>query len=351
MKGRIDLLRTILKKKKLEGLLINNPSNLFYLTGVRLDIGFLLVTHSEVSLFVPSVLFAEARCQIDNFLVKNLGNQTQIEEIANYIRKDKIRYLGVECSISIDLWQRLKKRFKGVNIVFQDRILEEMRCIKDQNEITLIRKSASFSMKTLKHLKRWIKCGKKEWEVCNEIIHFITGQGKDLNLSFEPIVASGKNAFYPHYQLKTRTIREEDVVLVDFGCKYRGYASDLTRMIFLGKIKKIYKDMYDLVLKARDSALSVIKPGVKCSKVDGIARRVMERSGYGKFFIHNLGHGVGIDVHEMPYLTHQSKEVLEEGMVFTIEPGIYISGVGGMRVEDMVLVNKSGCEILTTEKE
>ncbi|MCK5534866.1 aminopeptidase P family protein [bacterium] len=348
MKTRIDYLKKVLRKNKLEAFLINNPSNFFYFTGVKLDTGFLLVTNSVVLVFVPDLLFAEAKCRIRNFLVVNLDKQ---EKIIEYVRRKHIKSLGVESSISINLWRQLKKELKGVNLILQNNISEQLRLRKDKKEIALIRKSACMAVKTWHHIKNWVKSGKEEWEIYNEITRFIIKQGKDWSIAFEPIVASGKkNTVFPHYRLRKRIVKKRDIVLVDFGCKYCGYRSDLTRMIFLGRIIKSHQSIYNLLGEARNRVLDKIRPGIECRILDNTAREVIKKGGYGKFFVHGLGHGVGIDVHELPYLNSRSKEVLTEGMVFTVEPGIYVPGVGGMRIEDMILVTKTGYEMLTEEK-
>ncbi len=349
MKTRIECLRKVLQKKKLEAFLINNPSNFFYFTGVRLDAGFLLVTSSHAVVFVPELLFAEAKCRIKKLAVVNLNKQNKITD---YIRRSRIKYLGVENSISINSYRQLKKELKGINVVLQNNLPEKLRLKKDKKEIILIRKSACMAVKTWEHIKSWVRSGKEEWEIYNEIIRFIMGQGKDWGIAFEPIVASGKeNTVFPHYRLRKRKVKQRDIILVDFGCEYCGYKSDLTRMIFLGRINKSHQRIYNLLGEARNRVLDKIRPGVKCSVLDNTAREVIKKGGYGKFFVHGLGHGVGIDVHELPYLNSKSKEILEEGMVFTVEPGIYVPGIGGMRIEDMVLVTKSGCKILTEERE
>ncbi len=349
MKTRIEYLRKVLKKKKLEAFLINNPSNFFYFTGVRLDAGFLLVTLSRVLVFVPELLFGEAKWRIKNLAVVNLNKQNKITD---YIRRSRIKSLGVENSISINLWRQLKRELKGINVVLQNNFSEKIRLKKDKKEIALIKKSACMAVKTWEHIKNWVRSGKEEWEIYNEITRFIIKQGKDWGISFEPIVASGKeNTVFPHYRLRKRKVEQKDIILVDFGCEYCGYKSDLTRMIFLGKINKSHQRIYNLLGEARNKVLDKIRPGVKCSVLDNTAREVIKKGGYGKFFVHGLGHGVGIDVHELPYLNNKSKEILEEGMVFTVEPGIYVPGIGGMRIEDMVMVTKSGCKILTEEKE
>ncbi len=349
MKIRIEYLRKVLREKKLEAFLIHNPSNFFYFTGIRLDAGFLLVTSSRALIFVPELLFTEVKRRVKNLAVVNLNKQNKI---ADYIRRNKIKSLGVESSISINLWRQLKRELKGINVVLQNNLSEKFRLKKDKKEITLIRKSACMAVKTWHHIKSWVRSGKKEWEIYNEITRFITKQGNDWGISFEPIVASGKeNTVFPHYRLRKREVKQRDIILVDFGCEYCGYKSDLTRMIFLGRINKSHQRIYDLLGEARNRVLEKIRPGVKCSVLDNTARAVIKKGGYGKFFVHGLGHGVGIDVHELPYLNNKSKEIVEEGMVFTVEPGIYIPGIGGMRIEDMVLVTKTGCKILTEENE
>jgi len=228
--------------------------------------------------------------------------------------------------------------------------------------VGLIRKSAQICVAAFRFIKRRIRIGMKEKTIACQLEYFMKKRGAEKP-SFDIIVASGGNTAYPHYQTGERKIRVGDCLLIDVGCVYKGYCSDLTRPLFLDIIKNNFKEgvraqlsfefkgkygkIYETVRKAQRAAIEKIGPGVKCSSIDSAARKVIARAGLGDYFIHRTGHGVGLDVHELPWVEGNSKQVLKPRMVLTVEPGVYIPGFGGVRIEDMVLVTKKGYEVLT----
>ena len=220
------------------------------------------------------------------------------------------------------------------------------RIKKDAAEVKALRKAGSLAARGFDHIRRIAKPGMRECDLAAEFESHIRKHGA-TKTSFDSIVAGGENAAYPHYITGNRILRKNDIVLCDIGALADGYCSDLTRTFFLGKISSLGRRIYDTVARAQQLAIRAVKPGVKTAQIDRIARDEIERAGYGRRFIHGTGHGVGVEIHEAPWVSPTSRDVLEPGMVVTVEPGIYLEGWGGVRIEDTLLVTKTGYEILT----
>jgi Xaa-Pro aminopeptidase len=364
MVDRLERLREILKLKRIEGFLITSPSNLFYLSGFRPEGSFGLVTQGEARIFVPELLYQQAKGITRNFVVMGFRNKL-LEKIGKFLTSEKIKRLGFEAGgVSVKRYKEMDKTFRRVRLVPLDGLVEEMRIVKTEEEVELIKKSARISVSALRFIKKRIRIGMKERIIACQLEYFMNKRGAEKP-SFDIIVASGENTAYPHYQTGERKIRQGECLIIDIGCLYKGYCSDLTRSLFLDIITNSqrkglrvplsfefrgkYKKIYEAVRKAQIAAIEKIRPGVKCSSIDSLARKVIAGAGFGDYFIHRTGHGIGLDVHELPRIEENSKEVLKPGMVLTIEPGVYIPGFGGVRIEDMVLVTKKGCEVLTEE--
>jgi len=229
------------------------------------------------------------------------------------------------------------------------------RMIKTPKELEIIKKAVELGAKAFDEFAEVIETGIDEYELSYRFKEKLTKRGK-RELSFEPIVAINENAAKPHATLTDKVLKKGDLLLLDAGIKYKRYCSDRTRTIHIGdkidmgknqKFNKNIQKVYDVVLKAQETAIKAVKPGIKAKELDKIARDVIEKAGFGKYFVHSLGHGVGLDIHEWPFINSRNETVLKEGMVFTIEPGIYIPGEFGIRIEDMVCINYKGeCEIL-----
>ncbi|NQT95730.1 MAG: aminopeptidase P family protein, partial [Candidatus Omnitrophica bacterium] len=225
-------------------------------------------------------------------------------------------------------------------------LIGKLRAIKDQQEVGLIKKAAAIAKKAYKSIKRELKEGKRETDIAGKIDFLVKKLGADRP-SFETIVASGANASMPHAKPTAKRIKNSEAIIVDFGARLKGYNSDLTRTSFVGKIDKHFKLIYSIISIAQSKAINKIRPGVKISEIDKAARSYIVKKGFGKYFTHALGHCIGIDVHELPSINSKNHSVLKEGMVFSVEPGIYIPGSGGVRIEDMILVTAKGHEVLT----
>ncbi len=276
----------------------------------------------------------------------------QLENLSSLVTQSRIKRIGInEESLSAAAVRKLKKclphckltRFSGKVPVAG--MVKKLRGIKTPQEIKIIRLVAKETVRIWDLVRKEIKVGMSEIEVAARINIHINRATYDY--SFQPIVASGVNSAFPHAITGKKRIKKEEHVVVDYGIRMENYCSDLTRTWVNGRINRQIRAFRDSVLKAQDLAFREIKPGVKAGYIASKVDDFLKKEGFGEFLLHGLGHGVGLEVHEIPYFRKDSSELLEEGMVVTIEPGLYKTGLGGVRQEDMVLVTKRGCEVLT----
>ncbi|MEA3459204.1 MAG: M24 family metallopeptidase, partial [Chloroflexota bacterium] len=225
-------------------------------------------------------------------------------------------------------------------------MVEKIRAVKEEDELKKIKRAVALTDEAFAHIVDFIEPGMTEKEVAWELEVFMRTYGAE-KMAFDPIVAAGPNGAMPHATPSEQAIRPGESLIMDFGCVIDGYHSDMTRTICLGRPDDRFQEVYDLVLSAQLAAEEAIRPGMMGKEADGIAREVIEKAGYGEQFGHGLGHGVGLAIHEKPTLGALSCDVLEPGMVFTVEPGIYIPGWGGVRIEDVVVLGEDGPEVLT----
>ena len=226
-------------------------------------------------------------------------------------------------------------------------VLVKLRNIKDSHEIALIEQAVTIAEHSFEALKAHLKAGQTENEIAGLLVYEMRRRGAS-NASFDPIIAAGANGSLPHYRPGAVKMQNNSALLVDWGALFSGYKSDLTRMIFMGDPPRKIREIYQIVLEAQEAAIAAIKPGAAGKKIDKIARDIITRAGFGKAFGHSLGHGVGRDIHEQVSLSQRSDVILKPGMVVTVEPGIYLPGIGGVRIEDDVLVTQTGCRVLSS---
>ena len=259
----------------------------------------------------------------------------------------KLRRIGYESHhISVFSLQRIKKFLKNVPLISVAHLVEEIRSVKNDAEVTNIRKAVTFAEKAFKHILKFIRPGISEKEVAWEMEQYMRKQGAE-KMAWDPfIVAAGKNSSMAHWGATGAKIKKGDQVQLDYGCSYHGYVCDISRVVFVGKPSGEQEKIYNLVLDAQKLALSLVKSGRGVATIDKKVRAFLENS-TKHYYRHALGHGVGLEVHELPYVNERRKNKLVEGNVITIEPGIYIPGWGGVRIEDMVLVTKEGPKLLT----
>ncbi|MFN3966603.1 MAG: M24 family metallopeptidase [Endomicrobiia bacterium] len=344
--SNIKKIREKFKEYKIESFIVNNPSDLFYLTGCNFSDYWFVITENESIAFSSKMLYSQIKDNLNTKIVLFDSFDDFSSKLEKFLKKRKIKNLGVDSSsIFLEIFQKIKKRVKNINWKFIPEFVKKIREIKTENEVELIREACKISVRVLSMIRKYLKPGVREKWISDMICSLFYKLGAEP--AFIPIVASGPNSAYPHHVSSDRSIKENDIVLIDLGCKFNGYCSDLTRTFFLGKIKKLYKKIFYLVEKAQKSAFREIYPGRKVSQLDISVREIIKSAGFGKYFLHRTGHGIGIEVHELPIVVKNSNVVLKKGMVFTIEPGIYIQNFGGVRIEDTVLVTDTGYEILT----
>lgn len=344
MTSRISLLRQKFSAYKIDGLIFFNMSNIRYLSGFTGSEGILLINSRKAILLVDGRYTVQAGLEATDIQIIEYSDK--IKGIFQAIKKLKLKRIGFEAnSITVEMYNQLTNHMQ--NEVFVDLAdeLKFIRAYKDETEIALMKKAAGISSAAIRSLMNQIKPGCTEKEVALQLEYNARISGAD-GLAFEAIVAAGANSALPHAQPTDRKIKKGDFVVIDFGVKYRGYCSDETCTIAFGKLTDRQKNAYQIVKDAHDRALAMIKENIHAADIDHCARSVFGKK-YGRYFVHGTGHGVGLEVHEAPRLATNSDDILKPQMVVTVEPGLYIPGLWGIRIEDTVLVKKNSCEKLT----
>ena len=341
-----NLVEDFSRHKNIDALLIVNDNNIRYLTQFPACESWLLVTKSRAFYITDSRYVLEARQGLKGVTVKQYSHMPCVA-LYELCKQHKIKRLGFdERHASFALWKKLKEFCpRQTKLIPATGLVELLREIKDDGEIAQIKACLKLHFKAIDFMKKVVKPGLSERQVGLKLESFVKSHGAEF--SFPPIIASGPNSCYPHARMTDRVLCNNEVVLLDFGIDLNGYKSDLTRNFFLGRIAPRVKQVFDALTLAQREAISLIKPGINSATVDLQARKVLRKFGLAKYFGHSLGHGVGLDIHEGPRLSSQSTSVLEAGMVITVEPGVYIPNQFGIRIEDMVLVTKEGCEVLS----
>ncbi len=343
--GRVARLRASLKRQGLSAVLVTHLPNVRWLCGFTGSAGSLLVSARDAVFFSDFRYRAQSRREVRGARLFEYTSRS-LEAIAAVVRHARIRRLGFESEkMTVAAHGDLGAAVPGVELVPLRGTVEGLRAIKDAAEAAVIRRALAIAGRALEVGARGL-AGKSEIAVASRLQSEIRRQRGDEE-SFPTIVASGPRAALPHGLPTRRVIGGGDLVVIDFGVRLSGYCCDITRTFSPGKWEKKSVEIYRTVLAAQSAALAVIGPGVKGSDVDAAAREIIERAGHGKNFGHGTGHGVGLEVHEQPVLSPRSGDILQPGMVVTVEPGIYVENFGGVRIEDMVLVTETGREILS----
>ena len=348
MNLRIKQLTAAFCRQKIDALLVTKDLDITYLTGFRACESWLLVGPRRAWYITDSRYIHEAREGLKGIQVKRYTN-SMAEALMDVVGKTRFKRIGIDTRHLTLFQYRILDRWapRGIRLVKADCLVEELRAVKDEDEIREIKKALGIHKQAHFYIKRNIRPNMRESDLLLRLERFVKSKG--ANFAFDPIIASGPNSCYPHAKVTERRIRADEPLLIDMGIDVDGYKSDLTRMVFLGKIPALVKQVHDAVYGAQRSAIAGIKAGVPAAEIDGLARNYLKRRRLGKYFGHALGHGVGLEVHESPRLAHNSSSVLKEGMIVTVEPAVYIPGKFGIRIEDMVLVKKNDCEILSDD--
>lgn len=318
--------------------------NIRYLIDFKGDGATLLVSKDKVKLYVNEMYYEQAQKDCPGIDIATV-NKNWIELLNRDLKREKIKRLAFEPDIDFSTYRKLSYSISGIELIPVENLVDSLRAIKDEEEINSIRKAAEIADLAFMHLKTLIKPGIKEQDLVAEFDYFVRKRG--AKTSFEPIILYGETSSLPHGSSSSREVKSNGILLIDYGAMYNGYCSDATRTFYLGKPSKEYTRLYNVVLKAQEEAESAIKPGITAGEIDRIAREVINKEGFGDKFIHSTGHGVGLEIHEYPRLSEGNNVTLEKGMVITVEPGIYIKGFGGIRIEDLILVTDNGREIIT----
>jgi Xaa-Pro aminopeptidase len=345
---RIEALKQkAFKEKEFDGFLILNEAHLLYFAGFPGAACLLIPRNGENMLYVYSVNYEQAKAEGKEFKVELIkGGENLMSKVAAQVKAFEIKKLAFDM-LSVENYRSLVKGLRGkTRLKPQNVLVWELRKIKNSEELLLMRKAGELTCEGMKAACETLKPGIKEYEVAAEIEYAMRRKGS-WGTAFETIVASGARSAFPHGGCTEREIRDGDLVIVDIGAAYQHYRSDMTRTFVAGKPSEKQKRLYEIVKKAQEKAFQAIKTQAKAKAVDAAARKVIEEAGYGEYFVHGLGHGLGLEIHEPPTLSPQSKEKLATGNVLTIEPGIYIVGFGGIRIEDTVLVKEQGAEKFT----
>ena len=359
--NRVQRLLERLNGRSLSGIFISQPENRRYLSGFKPadpqlneSSGFLIIGNGLAILGTDPRFEGEAQTQAKGFypFIYQKGLETSWPEIQGQL--ETVGSLAFEGqSLSFHTYQRLKKlmRSKGNLISFRPtyQVVEELRAQKDRQEIEAISRALRITEEAFQAVLKILRPGKTEKEIAWQVKQWIHLKGGD-DLAFEPIVAAGPNAALPHAEPSEREIRKGEPILFDFGSKWKGYCSDLSRTVFLGQPTDRFKEVYSLVRQAQLQAEKGIRAGLSTAEADALARSVIEKGGDGKYFKHSLGHGVGLATHELPSLSPIKAVPLLPGMVVTLEPGIYLPGWGGVRLENMALIQKRGARLLNQDQ-
>ena len=352
---RLSRVRAVMKGKKIDAFLLTSPYNRRYLShfsakdpDITESSGSLLILPHEAILLTDGRYEVQARQETAGWRISiyKKGLSSALKEI---LKGQDIKRIACEPAyMTLKNQTLIKKALKGVELVPLDHKIEGMRTIKEEAELECIIKAISIAESVFEMAHDRLRPGVTEKEVAWWIVEALSliSEGP----SFPPIVASGPNAALPHAVPTERAIQEGEPIIIDMGASFDGYCSDMTRTLFLGEPDYRVKKIYAVVRKAQLAAISSIREGMTCRDADAAAREIIQDEGYGDYFVHSLGHGVGLAVHEAPFLSSRSRKSLRAGMVTTVEPGIYIPEVGGVRLEQMVLIHKHKAVLLSQDR-
>jgi Xaa-Pro aminopeptidase len=346
---RREKLEPTLKADGVDALLVASVTNVSYLTGFTGDDSTLLFT-SKRGIVISDGRYTtqlQGECPDLDIHIRPVG-QSMVEAIAEITGKLAIRKLGLESdAVSLADYDELKEKLPSVEMKGVRGRVEALRMVKDADEIEATREAVRYAERAFSMLRAGLRLEDTEKDAADQLESYLRRCGA-TSASFPPIVAVGPHAALPHFRPTPQTkIGDDDFVLIDWGASGRPYKSDLTRVLVTGKVTSKFEEVYRAVLSAQERGIAAVRPGVTGRAVDAEARSVIEEAGFGRFFDHGLGHGLGMDIHEAPRLRRESEVVLEPGMIVTVEPGVYLPGWGGVRIEDDVLVTPDGHEVLT----
>jgi len=345
--ARLFLLREEMEAAQLDAFVVTHPPNVFYLSGFTGSAKVLVVTKAGLTLFTDSRYTAQARQEAQGARVK-IVRGSLLSSAGEQLGRERVRRVGFEAvRLTVSQKALLDKAANGRRRWAPwDGKIEAARAVKDAAELSVMREAAAIACSAWQETLPLIKPGVLENDLAAEVEFRMRRKGAS-GPAFDTIIASGPRGALPHAHASGRAVGKNELVVCDLGAILRGYSSDLTRTVFVGRAPSEVRRWYSAVLEAQEAAREVLQPGVSAQQVDAAARKTLQRAGLGKQFVHSTGHGLGLEVHEMPRLARGQKTLLRSGMVVTIEPGIYIEGKGGIRIEDDAMVTPHGAEYLT----
>jgi len=346
MNQRVTNLRRVMSREGIDLLLVSQPENLHYLSGFTGSDGVLLISQGRALLATDFRYYVQVKMQAPDFELVEVGADL-VASLAAQIRELGPKHVGFESHVlTVETYDEWKSAVPEVEWVPTSKMVEDLRMVKDAAEMASIEEAVRIADQAIAHLQEWIHPGVTERQVAWELEVHMRTHGA-TKLSFDTIVGSGPNGAMCHAVPTDRPIQVGDPIVIDMGALYEGYCSDMTRSFCLGTASDQYHQVWDTVLQAQLATEEAVKPGMTGIEMDAVARDVIYGAGYEGKFGHGLGHGVGLAIHEPPRASRTSTDVLQTGMVVTVEPGIYLPGWGGVRIEDMVVVTEDGCRVLT----
>lgn len=346
MNKRVENVRKKFQQHGIDALLITSPTNRRYISGFTGSTGYVLISEDRAAFITDFRYVEQAADQCKGYEIID-NKRSMLTALKETVQQFGVKSIGFEQDyVTYSEFERIKQEINGVNWVPTSNIIEQLRLIKDEEELAKIQKAIDIADEAFSHILGYIRPGVTEEEVALELEFKMRKLGAS-GVSFDIIVASGERGALPHGRASNKPIRAGELVTLDFGCVYDGYVSDITRTVAVGEISDQLREIYNICLEAQLNGVNNIKAGMTGKEADALCRDIIERAGYGPAFGHSTGHGIGLDVHEGPSASVVSDIILQPGMLLTVEPGIYLSGIGGVRIEDDILITETGNQILS----
>ena len=344
MQRRLERFDAKLAQSGLDALLVTGQKNIYYLTDFWGTNATVFITKNRRLFLTDSRYILIAKQSVHGFDI--IESKDPLKDIVKIIEADKLETIGFDNQVSFAYYQGLQAIFEGYTLSPQSNFMEELRMIKDEKELATIRKACSISDRAFTDVLDFIKPGQTtELQVAN-FLDFRMREYGASGVSFESIIASGYRSAMPHGVASEKVIQSGETLTMDFGCYYNHYVSDMTRTIHIGDTTDEEREIYDIVLRSNQALIDAAKAGMTRRDYDKVVRDVIVEAGYGDYFTHGIGHGIGLDIHEIPYFGN-SDETIEAGMVLTDEPGVYLADKYGVRIEDDIIITENGCELIT----
>lgn len=341
--NKLEQIREYMNRNDIDGVLLISPENVRWLSGFSGDSAQILVTQNHQYFITDCRYIEQAEREMgDTFRYIKAAHAERLRRIDKLLDKHGTKCLGIEKEVvTISLMQKYQESW-FMKYAYIDEEIKRLRSIKTPEELARMREGAKITQAAFEHILDYVKEGVSEFDLLAELQYFLNKQGTVP--SFPPIIASGENAALPHATVSHRKLQAGDLLTMDFGCIYQGICTDFTRTIGISGVEEELEMIYNIVKSANLAGLEAVRAGIGANEVDQVVRSVIQEAGYGAYFEHGTGHGVGVEIHEAPAITAYSTDVLKENMVITIEPGIYLPGKGGVRIEDMIAVTEEGYE-------